>query len=83
MMAARLRRYDAMAGAIASAGAQGREGTLDAGDRQRAAPHGASERLAHRVVAMTLEQLVQLLDAAARELRLAVGDLGEQRKRFG
>ena len=44
-MAARRRRYNTMARAIVSPGAQLRERALDAGDHQGARPHRASERL--------------------------------------
>jgi hypothetical protein len=43
-MAARRRRYNTMARAIVSPGAQLRERALDAGDHQGARPHRASER---------------------------------------
>ena len=70
-----------MAIAITPSGALG-ERAADAGHRQLSTLHGGRDRRAQGVVAVAVEQDMELLDAATRKLRLSMGDLGEQDERL-
>src|SRR5262249_3295930 len=78
LVSARLRRSDGRARALSSSGAEGEPHGRDSGC---AGVDGALDGSAHRIVAALFEQRIELLDATARQLRLAVGDVGEQRQR--
>ena len=76
-----MRRYGSARRRAAPSGTQFRERATHTSDVELASAHSAADRFAHGMVAAPVEQIVQLLDATARELRLAMRDLGEQHER--
>lgn len=65
----------------AAPGARGAEGEPHGGHAHLVRGDDGVDGVAHRIVAVLLEQLVEFLDAARGEAWLAMGDLGEQRER--